>query len=71
MHRLWLIFAQAATIAVAALFVCRPSGPEWLPSRIASQVAVVQQAPTTGPLPTRSARRARITTRCSAPRLRW
>src|SRR5918992_3468350 len=52
MHRLWLIFAQAATIAVAVLFVVSTFRPEWLPSRAASQIAVVQQAPTTGPLPT-------------------
>jgi serine protease DegQ len=51
MVRLWLIFAQAATVAVAMLFVVSTFRPEWLPSR-ASQVAVVQQAPTTGPLPT-------------------
>ncbi|HWV89869.1 MAG TPA: Do family serine endopeptidase [Burkholderiales bacterium] len=52
MYRLWLIFAQAATIAVAALFVVSTFRPEWLPSRPGSHVAVVQQAPTTGPLPT-------------------
>jgi len=56
MYRLWLIFAQAATIAVAALFVVSTFRPEWLPSRPGSQIAVVQQAPTqagtTGPLPT-------------------
>ena len=52
MYRLWLIFAQAATIAVAALFVVSTFRPEWLPSRPNSHVAVVQQAPTTGPLPT-------------------
>ena len=52
MYRLWLIFAQAATVAVAALFVVSTFRPEWLPSRPASQVALVQQAPTTGPLPT-------------------
>jgi Do/DeqQ family serine protease len=51
MHRLWLIFAQAATVAVAVLFVVSTFRPEWLPSRAASQVAVMQ-APTTGPLPT-------------------
>ena len=50
MYRLWLIFAQAATIAVAVLFVVSTFRPEWLPSR-AAQLAVVQ-APTTGPLPT-------------------
>jgi Do/DeqQ family serine protease len=52
MYRLWLIFAQAATIAVAVLFVVSTFRPEWLPSRAVSQLAVVQQAPTTGPLPT-------------------
>jgi len=49
MVRLWLIFAQAATVAVAALFVVSTFRPEWLPQRAASQVAVVPQAPTTGP----------------------
>jgi Do/DeqQ family serine protease len=51
MYRLWLIFAQAATVAVAVLFVVSTFHPEWLPSRA---VTVVQQAPiaeTTGPLP--------------------
>ena len=51
MHRLWLIFAQAATVAVAVLFVISTFRPEWLPARAGSQIAVVQQAPTTGPLP--------------------
>jgi serine protease DegQ len=51
MYRLWLIFAQAATIAVAVLFVVSTFRPEWLPARVSQQVAVVQQAPTTGPLP--------------------
>jgi serine protease DegQ len=52
MYRLWLIFAQAATVAVAALFVVSTFRPEWLPSRSGANVAVLQQAPTTGPLPT-------------------
>jgi serine protease DegQ len=52
MYRLWLIFAQAATVAVAVLFVVSTFRPEWLPARSGSAgVAVVQQAPTTGPLP--------------------
>ncbi|MDO9601914.1 MAG: trypsin-like peptidase domain-containing protein, partial [Rhodocyclaceae bacterium] len=33
MRRLWLIFAQAVTISVAALFVVQTLKPEWLPSR--------------------------------------
>src|SRR5688500_2785404 len=52
MHRLWLIFAQAATVAVAVLFVVSTFRPEWLPTRAGAPLAVVQQAATTGPLPT-------------------
>jgi serine protease DegQ len=52
MLRLWLIFAQAATVAVAVLFVVSTFRPEWLPSRAGAPQPLVQQAPTTGPLPT-------------------
>jgi serine protease DegQ len=52
MLRLWLIFAQAATVAVAVLFVVSTFRPEWLPSRNGAPLPLVQQAPTTGPLPT-------------------
>jgi serine protease DegQ len=51
MHRLWLVFAQAATVAVAVLFVISTFRPEWLPARSVAPLAVVQQAPSTGPLP--------------------
>jgi serine protease DegQ len=53
MYRLWLIFAQAATVAVAVLFVVSTFRPEWLPSRAVqqAQAPLVQQAPTAGPLP--------------------
>src|SRR3954469_18291551 len=52
MVRLWLIFAQAATVAVGVLFVISTFRPEWLPSRAPTgQLSVVQQAPATGPLP--------------------
>jgi serine protease DegQ len=50
MLRLWLIFAQAATVAVAVLFVVSTFRPEWLPSRVPAGTAIVQ-APTAGPLP--------------------
>jgi serine protease DegQ len=33
MYRLWLIFSQATTVAVAVLFVVTTFRPEWLPSR--------------------------------------
>jgi Do/DeqQ family serine protease len=44
MLRLWLIFSQAATIAVALLFVVSTFRPEWLPARTAAQLPVVQNA---------------------------
>ena len=49
MHRLWLIFAQAVTVSVAALFVIQTLKPEWLaqrPSSVVTRPAVVaiQQA---------------------------
>jgi serine protease DegQ len=50
MRRLWLIFSQATTLCVAALFVVSTLKPEWLPSR-APQVAVLQQETPAGPLP--------------------
>ncbi len=54
MYRLWLTFAQAVTVAVAALFVVSTFRPEWLPSRAVTvvQQAPVQQGATTAPLPT-------------------
>jgi serine protease DegQ len=42
MQRLWLIFAQTVTVAVAILFVVTTLKPEWLPQR--SAVVAVQQA---------------------------
>jgi Do/DeqQ family serine protease len=50
MHRLWLIFAQTATIAVALLFVVSTFRPEWLPAR-ALPDAVLQQSSVLGPPP--------------------
>ena len=54
MYRLWIIFAQAATVAVAILFVVSTFRPEWLPARNAppSPAPVIHQAPSSGPLPT-------------------
>jgi serine protease DegQ len=51
MHRLWLVFAQAVTVAVAVLFVVSTFRPEWLPARSAPQLAVVQQATSSGSQP--------------------
>jgi Do/DeqQ family serine protease len=42
MRRLWLIFSQAATIAVAVLFVVSTFRPEWLPARGVAALTVVQ-----------------------------
>jgi Do/DeqQ family serine protease len=44
MYRLWLIFAQTATIAVAALFVVSTFRPEWLPSRASPTLLLPQSA---------------------------
>lgn len=44
MYRLWLTFAQTATICLAALFVVATLKPEWLPERTAVPVAVDQTA---------------------------
>ncbi|HET7362739.1 MAG TPA: Do family serine endopeptidase [Burkholderiales bacterium] len=45
MARLWLIFSQATTIAVAVLFVVTTFRPEWLPARSAATPAFNQSAP--------------------------
>jgi serine protease DegQ len=47
MHRLWLIFAQTVTIALAMLFVVTTLKPEWLPSKSAA-VTLQEVAPATG-----------------------
>src|SRR5258706_13317754 len=54
MLRLWLIFAQAATIAVAALFVVSTFRPVWLPARGTSTAALVQNAAPSASTPTRA-----------------
>ncbi len=46
MHRLWLIFAQTVTVAVAVLFVVSTLRPDWLPSR--RPLALIEQAPPAG-----------------------
>ncbi len=50
MHRLWLIFAQAVTVAVALLFVVSTFRPEWLPSRNGPALSV-SPAPSAGIAP--------------------
>ncbi|MBX3647314.1 MAG: Do family serine endopeptidase [Rhodocyclaceae bacterium] len=44
MHRLWLIFAQAVTVAVAALFVVQTLKPDWLGARPGPSVVSLQEA---------------------------
>ncbi len=55
MRRLWLIFAQAVTVAVAALFVVQTLKPEWLAGRFepvaarnAVSVVEIREAPASG-----------------------
>ena len=45
MARLWLIFSQAATVAVAVLFVLSTFRPEWLPTRSSAPANLTQSAP--------------------------
>ena len=45
MYRLWLTFAQTATICLAALFVVATLKPEWLPGKSDFPVEVQQSAP--------------------------
>jgi Do/DeqQ family serine protease len=45
-RRTWLVFAQAVTVAVAALFVVLTFKPEWLPGGRAGVVGTVLPAPT-------------------------
>jgi Do/DeqQ family serine protease len=44
MHRLWLIFAQAVTVSVAALFVVITLKPDWLGGTPAPAVVALQEA---------------------------
>jgi serine protease DegQ len=52
MHRLWLTFAQATTVAVAALFVISTFRPEWLPSRGGVPIVAAPAAPSVASGPT-------------------
>jgi len=45
MTRLWLIFAQTATVCLAALFVVATLKPEWLPAKGVGEIVHVLQAP--------------------------
>jgi Do/DeqQ family serine protease len=47
LHRLWLIFAQASTVCLAALFVVSTLRPEWLPAK-----STAPQVPTVVPVQT-------------------
>ena len=50
MYRLWLIFAQAATVAVAVLFVVSTFRPEWLPARGHAPGAVPTPSASSAPI---------------------
>ena len=72
MQRLWLVFSQAVTICVAALFVVSTFRPEWLPARggapgPAPGVAVLQQAASPQPAPTGRADSYRDAVKLAAP----
>ena len=48
MYRLWLTFAQTATICLAALFVVATLKPEWLPGKSGVLIEVNQAEPPSG-----------------------
>ena len=57
MYRLWLIFSQATTVAVAVLFVVSTFRPEWLPARNSAgfaPVALVKETAASGTLRARA-----------------
>jgi len=56
MRRLWIIFAQTATVCLALFFVVATLKPEWLPAKPPNPVALVQQQVT--PAPASGAQRA-------------
>jgi Do/DeqQ family serine protease len=45
MRRLWIIFSQATTLCVAALFVVATLKPDWLPGRSPAIAVLQQEAP--------------------------
>ena len=49
MYRLWLTFAQTATVCLAALFVVATLKPEWLPEKSGATVEATQAEPAAGP----------------------
>jgi Do/DeqQ family serine protease len=53
LHRLWMIFAQTATVCLAVLFVVSTLKPEWLPGRTAAPppVAAIPVLPASAPPP--------------------
>jgi len=56
MRKLWLIFAQTATVAVGVLFVITALKPEWLGrSATSPQVVELRQAATVSGVPARAA----------------
>ena len=55
MQRLWLIFAQAVTVAVAALFVVQTLKPDWLGAKPGPSVVSLQEAAAPAATQTRAA----------------
>ena len=48
-RRLWLLFAQAATIAMALLFIVETLRPEWLPMQRSPGTVTIREAPASSP----------------------
>ena len=54
LRNLWLTFAQAITVGLAALFIVATLRPEWLPQRLAPPAAQTTQPPVTQEAPPRA-----------------
>jgi len=60
MRRLWLIFAQATTVAVAVLFVVSTFRPEWLPSRAGVPIVAAPATSSTASAPSTASYNAAV-----------
>lgn len=67
LRKLWLIFAQGCTLALALLFVVQTLRPEWLPAAAPREVAAARplSAPLPPPLPASSAPLAQAAARAA------
>ena len=68
-RRLWLLFAQAATIAMALLFIVEALRPEWLPMQRSPGTVTIREAPASNPAALAASKGARENSYSEAVRL--